>query len=310
VKIGHLPVPTLRAFLLTFRRFAAGDGACPPWKTEKNIFRRSIKMEKKSRGKLIGKNGRAIFKQARGFVSGIIFTVLVISLAVTGFASTGTKTLQASYNNIKLYVDGNLITPKDASGNAVEPFISGGTTYLPVRAIGEALGKSVDWDGATQSVYIGSKTGGTTPETTTPVGTAYLTDAAPAYQSSSMDRYKEYSEKSGSIKSFAVSGVKYVNGCTWEDYSNQERGWSLYNLNGAYHTISGMIGHVDGTGMGSGTLNIFYDGVLTKTVEVSGAMIPQAINLDVSGVLQLRIVLSAGGSGSINEYALINPVIS
>ncbi|MDR3277320.1 MAG: hypothetical protein LBT12_00985, partial [Oscillospiraceae bacterium] len=59
----------------------------------------------------------------------------------------------------------------------------------------------------------------------------------------------------------------------------------------------------------NGTLNIFYDGVLTKTVEVSGAMIPQAINLDVSGVLQLKIVLKAD-TGSYPQYALTNPVIS
>jgi hypothetical protein len=265
----------------------------------------------KSRGKLIGKKGRAIFKQARGFVSGIIFTVLVISLAVTGFASTGTKSIQAAYNNIKIYVDGNLITPKDASGNTVEPFISGGTTYLPVRAIGEALGKSVDWDGATQSVYIGSKTGSTTP-----VGTTYLVDAAPAYQStgsSYKDFYKEYSAKNGSTESFAVSGVKYVNGCVWKDWGFYEYGWSLYNLNGAYHTLSGMIGHLDGTSMGTGTLYIYCDGVLTKTVEVSGDMIPQAINLDVSGVLQLKILLKAGNNNDIMKYvgyALINPVIS
>jgi hypothetical protein len=268
-------------------------------------------MEKKVHRKFFGKRGRAGLKNTKGFISGFVCCALLTALVGTAFASTGTKSIQAAYNNIKIYVDGNLITPKDASGNAVEPFISGGTTYLPVRAIGEALGKTVDWDGATQSVYIGSKTGSTTPETTTHVGTTYLTDAAPAYQSHS-GYYYEYSEKNGSTKSFTVSGVKYLNGCAWEDNYNHEYGWSLYNLNGAYHTINGMIGHVDGSDMGNGTLNIFYDGVLTKTVALSGDMIPQAINLDVSGVLQLRIVLKAGdaASGGSTEYALINPVIS
>lgn len=32
-----------------------------------------------------------------------------------------------------------------------------GTTYLPVRAVGEAFNKAVDWDGSTSSVYIGTK---------------------------------------------------------------------------------------------------------------------------------------------------------
>jgi hypothetical protein len=58
------------------------------------------------------------------------------------------KTISATYNNIKLYVDGTLITPKDAAGNVVNPFIYNGTTYLPVRAVGSALGKTVGWDDA------------------------------------------------------------------------------------------------------------------------------------------------------------------
>ncbi|MBQ9976669.1 MAG: hypothetical protein IJP16_09160 [Clostridia bacterium] len=47
------------------------------------------------------------------------------------------------YNDIKICIDGNYITPKDAGGNVVEPFIINGTTYLPVRAVASALGKEV-----------------------------------------------------------------------------------------------------------------------------------------------------------------------
>ncbi len=45
--------------------------------------------------------------------------------------------------------------PKDANGNVVEPFTMNGTTYLPVRAISNALEKDVEWDGEAFSVYIG-----------------------------------------------------------------------------------------------------------------------------------------------------------
>lgn len=51
-------------------------------------------------------------------------------------------------NDIKLY-------PKDANGNPVEVFAYNGTTYLPVRAIAEALNVAVYWDGKTRSVYLG-----------------------------------------------------------------------------------------------------------------------------------------------------------
>jgi hypothetical protein len=225
-------------------------------------------MGRKSRGKLFGKKGRAIFKQARGFVSGIIFTVLVISLAVTGFASTGTKTIQASYNNIKLYVDGNLITPKDASGNAVEPFISGGTTYLPVRAIGEALGKTVDWDGATQSVYVGKRPG----------GEIYLVEAMKPYELEAA-----YEEFSGG-KTMQIGGEIFHNGFTLAGAYGER---SVYfNLNNQYSLLSGVIGPIGGA-EGS-TVNIFADGRLFWTLDITAGQLPEYFLLDVSGVKQLK----------------------
>jgi hypothetical protein len=50
----------------------------------------------------------------------------------------------------------------------VEPFVSDGTTYLPVRAIADALGKNVSWDNATKSVYIDDASATTDPGQQTP----------------------------------------------------------------------------------------------------------------------------------------------
>lgn len=41
----------------------------------------------------------------------------------------------------------------------IEPFIHNGTTYLPVRALAEALGQEVDWDQETATVLIASHLG-------------------------------------------------------------------------------------------------------------------------------------------------------
>lgn len=91
----------------------------------------------------------------KGFISGVCVALVVSSGAV--FADSISKTVTAVYNNIKIVIDGKEITPKDANGNTVEPFIIDGTTYLPVRAIASALGEEVDWDGSTNTVYIGEK---------------------------------------------------------------------------------------------------------------------------------------------------------
>lgn len=66
------------------------------------------------------------------------------------FASTGTQNISATYDNIKIVVDGRTVNA------SAEPFIYNGVTYLPVRAVGEALGKEVNWDGSTKTVYIGA----------------------------------------------------------------------------------------------------------------------------------------------------------
>ena len=62
--------------------------------------------------------------------------------------------IQVQYNDISIYIDAQRIKPADADGNVVEPFIYNGTTYLPVRAISEALDKTVRWEETTKSIYI------------------------------------------------------------------------------------------------------------------------------------------------------------
>ena len=49
------------------------------------------------------------------------------------------------YSGVDIYVDDARLDARDANGNPVEVFIYNGTTYLPVRAVGEAVGKAVQW---------------------------------------------------------------------------------------------------------------------------------------------------------------------
>ena len=94
-------------------------------------------------------------KRLQGLIAGVLVGAILTSGVV--FAKQISETAELFYNNIKIYIDGGEIVPKDANGNVVEPFTMNGTTYLPVRAISNAFGKDVEWDGATQSVYIGKK---------------------------------------------------------------------------------------------------------------------------------------------------------
>ena len=88
----------------------------------------------------------------------IISTAAIIITAGTVCAAPVTKMLEAHYNDIKLEINGNLTEPKDADGNIVDPFIVDGTTYLPIRAIAEALDKNVSWYGDNATVKIEDNT--------------------------------------------------------------------------------------------------------------------------------------------------------
>ena len=82
---------------------------------------------------------------------------------VTGTPDTAAKrtdvtfTLRPEYH---IVIDGTERTFVNANGTKVDPAIYNGSIYLPLRAIGEIMGKSVSWDGATQTVRLDSATSG------------------------------------------------------------------------------------------------------------------------------------------------------
>jgi len=96
-------------------------------------------------------------KNLKGFITGAVLMFLLMTMANTVFAGQVNRTITALYRDIKITIDGQQINPKDASGNTVEPFIVDGTTYLPVRAIAEAVGYDVSWDDDTSTVILDKK---------------------------------------------------------------------------------------------------------------------------------------------------------
>ncbi len=92
-------------------------------------------------------------KGLQGFIAGTLSGIILTSgIAI---AANTTTLYDVMTNGIKIFVDGQKINPRDADGNSVEPFIHNGTTYLPVRAVANALGKAVYWDGPNYTVYLG-----------------------------------------------------------------------------------------------------------------------------------------------------------
>lgn len=85
-----------------------------------------------------------------------VLTGAVVMLLLTGvvYAASGTVPAQLLYENIRIFLDGDELVPKDANGVTVEPFIIDGTTYVPIRAISEAYDKEVSWDEEKKEIHI------------------------------------------------------------------------------------------------------------------------------------------------------------
>lgn len=82
-------------------------------------------------------------------VLGVLFALVATVSASSGFVEATLR-----YRDIRVTLNGERIFLVDASGAPVEPFIIDGTTYLPLRAIANALGLAVGWDGTTSTVIL------------------------------------------------------------------------------------------------------------------------------------------------------------
>ncbi|MCL2031598.1 MAG: copper amine oxidase N-terminal domain-containing protein [Oscillospiraceae bacterium] len=100
----------------------------------------------------------------QGMIAGFLAAVLILGAV----AVAAQETLTITRSDMKLFIDGQPFTPTDSSGNVIQPFVHEGTTYLPLSSVARAMGKSVEWDQATNTGYIGGRPGSTarvTPET-------------------------------------------------------------------------------------------------------------------------------------------------
>lgn len=118
----------------------------------------------------------------KSFLAGMVTMLLIVSLMGTVFAATGKVQKELEYRDIKVSLNGEILDLKDAAGNHVEPFMFDGTNYLPVRALAEALGLSVSWDGQTNTVKLTNATeseSNKTPVVTPQAPTAPAVPATP-----------------------------------------------------------------------------------------------------------------------------------
>lgn len=212
--------------------------------------------------------------QRQGFVTGIIISVLGFSLVGQVSAALVGKTIEV-YTGVEIYVDDMRLDPKDANGNPVEAFIYNGTTYLPVRAVGEAVGKTVQWEGKSGSVYLGKHSGD-----------------SPAILLQDLDYYMGSKLKTANGAEKDNLGQART-GCIIDSYIN-----NTYRLNGQYRLLTGTFFQRyehRGESWSSSYFKIYGDGKLLYEATMAGGIDPIDFSVDLTGVLELTVKLNMDG---------------
>ena len=90
-------------------------------------------------------------KHRSRFLSGLLVVAMVAALAIPAAAEM--VQLNAT-TGVTIYVDDQKVDPRNSQGDQVDALLTGGTTYLPIRALGDALGKDIGWDESTTTAYV------------------------------------------------------------------------------------------------------------------------------------------------------------
>ena len=94
-------------------------------------------------------------KRFLSFAAGALTALLISATTVTALAASGAIRIEVSPINV--LVDGEVFQPKDAKGNDVMVFTYNGTTYAPLRALAEAYGLEVGYDGERNIATVSSR---------------------------------------------------------------------------------------------------------------------------------------------------------
>ena len=234
--------------------------------------------------------------QIRSFLLGVCVTVLLSSLAMTAFAAGQSKTINVA-TGVNLYMDDRQVIPTDANGNPVEVFIYNGTTYVPVRAVSNLFDTPIQWDGQTYGVYIGKHS------STKPAAYLEELEAFTGEELTTTSSEEFLTDNMGTRKSHVLREGDFDN---------------IYYLNGNYTSMTGTLfqpkeynnSKYDGPYafdyLYTATFRVYGDGRLLYEGTMTGGVFPLDFNIDLTGVLELRVTMNTGdyAHGKLCEVAL------
>jgi len=227
-------------------------------------------------------------KLKRGIIIGVIIGML-FSYGIVN-ASSFTKNLLVYYGIAnKIVINGLDKTPTDTM-----PFVYEGTTYVPLRYISEALGSSVGWEGSTGTIFIGEQPN---------KNITYLSDLPLySYDNVTLLRTNNSTDEDKNITSYSyyfpsgyvmkAAGTEYAKGISLIPNNKAYPSTDLiFNLNGQYSTLSGVVNYADQwmERAGKDIIKFYVDDILKGQYTIEKGKLPQNFEISVKNGLQLRI---------------------
>ncbi|MCF6464910.1 NPCBM/NEW2 domain-containing protein [Clostridium sp. Cult2] len=182
---------------------------------------------------------------------------------------------------VNIYVDDVKLNPVDGNGKPVEVFIYNGTTYLPVRAVANAVGKPVLWDGKTSSVYLGKH------DSNEPTAMLHELDYFDSSQKNGFAILKDVEDNLANSYNYGVTVVS-------PGWSINE-GWQTYYVNGMYSKIKGKyaLSYKNRNTTVESRLKIYGDDkLLYNSPVMTGGVKPIDFEVDLTGVLELKLEIT------------------
>ncbi|MDR6553720.1 NPCBM/NEW2 domain-containing protein [Paenibacillus qinlingensis] len=255
----------------------------------------------------------------------ICASLLLVGVSTVVAAQSNLEEIKGYLNSdIRFSLNAAPWTPKSADGQVLSPLIVNGSTYLPVRAVAEAVGLDVGWLEQQQTVELKTKAAATVDPSlpykdATQNSPDILADFDFTQKSSDPNGPKINLNESFVGETIRVgtrtavhgisSGVHSQNGAAPTEASVE------FLLHGEYKKLTGFVGmhkriskYQDGE---VGILQIFGDNKLLATFQVKDGQEAQDITVPIAQVEKLKLVFTMEkGKGSWAMIDFGNALVS
>ena len=230
-------------------------------------------------------------RRIQAAVFGILTVLLLFGVVNVQASDLILRDIEVYEGDFKIYLNGSEFIAHDAQNNIIKPFAYNGNMFIPAEELARALNMGVNWDGNTNTLYLGHQR-------------ALLT--ALRFYVGNVGTYPWGSSSVGAVENIYLCGVRHSDALVFRsDSETPTNPFTLHNLQGMYRTLNGIVGRLDDSGAASITLHFIGDGKTLQTVEMSAGDMPKYFSVPVEGVAQLMIQMDFPGVEMAIDYAIV-----